>query len=101
MVATERILATRYRGARNAVCDNADLEAGFEKIAIYQLAGVPTHAARQLDDGSWTSKLGALEDVQHPLDGLRVEDYGEPVRYLKRRMGRALSRAPDNGEENP
>lgn len=43
-----------------------DLEAGIEKIAIYVDAnGVPTHAARQLADGTWTSKLGEWEDIQH------------------------------------
>src|SRR5689334_1255555 len=39
-------------------CDNGDLEAGFEKIAFYESAGLPTHGARQLPDGTWTSKLG-------------------------------------------
>jgi hypothetical protein len=66
-------------------CGDADLEDGYEKVALYALRGIPTHAARQLPSGAWTSKLGALEDVQHPLDGLQVEDYGAPVRYLKRR----------------
>jgi hypothetical protein len=39
-------------------CADGQLEAGFEKIALYWLDGKPTHAARQLPDGSWTSKLG-------------------------------------------
>ena len=67
-----------------AVCETPELEEGFEKVAIYELRGVPTHAARQLPDGNWTSKLGALEDVRHPIEGLKVEIYGNPVRYLKR-----------------
>jgi hypothetical protein len=66
-------------------CEDSQLEAGFEKVAIYELKGVPTHAARQLASGRWTSKLGALEDVEHPLDGLVVDDYGAPVRFMKRR----------------
>ena len=41
-------------------------EPGFEKVAIYvDDAGEPTHAAKQLPDGSWTSKLGEWEDIQH------------------------------------
>lgn len=45
---------------------NFELEVGIEKIAIYIDAdGVPTHAARQLSDGTWTSKLGEWEDIQH------------------------------------
>jgi hypothetical protein len=42
-----------------AVCDSDELELGFEKVAIYAIAeDVPTHAARQLSNGKWTSKLG-------------------------------------------
>src|SRR5437899_678198 len=40
-------------------CDAADLEPGFEKVVLYvDAAGVPTHVARQLPSGRWTSKLG-------------------------------------------
>ena len=50
-------------------CDEMRLEAGFEKVAIYvDAAGTPTHAARQLESGEWTSKLGSWEDIEH--DGL-------------------------------
>jgi hypothetical protein len=56
---------------------NCELEVGIEKIAIYvDRDGVPTHAARQLDDGTWTSKLGEWEDIQHnTLDAM--EDDGD------------------------
>jgi hypothetical protein len=41
------------------LCDNAEPETGFEKVALYADAvGLPTHAARQLPSGAWTSKLG-------------------------------------------
>lgn len=66
-------------------CDNGDLEPDFEKIAIYERGNVPTHAARQLQNGMWTSKLGGLEDVEHPIDDLRVVTYGSPLRFMKRR----------------
>jgi hypothetical protein len=60
------------------------VEAGFEKVALYALAGVPKHAARQLPNGRWTSKLGELEDVEHSLDGLNGAWYGSVVSILKR-----------------
>lgn len=74
------------------VCENADLEAGFEKVAIYVDAlGKYTHAARQLDNGAWTSKLGGWEDIQHDtveaLEG-RGHAYGTATRFLKRRRKR-------------
>lgn len=47
-------------------CDNKNVEPGFKKIAIYaDSSNLPTHVARQLPDGKWTSKLGDEEDVEH------------------------------------
>lgn len=41
------------------VCASDNLEAGFQKLAIYaDYTGKLTHAARQLLNGKWTSKLG-------------------------------------------
>jgi hypothetical protein len=39
-------------------CGDAEHEVGFERIAIFAAAdGIPTHAARQLSTGQWSSKL--------------------------------------------
>jgi hypothetical protein len=65
-------------------CADASLEAGVEKVALYALGGAPKHAARQLPNGRWTSKLGNLEDVEHALDGLVGTWYGTVVQVLKR-----------------
>lgn len=67
-------------------CANPDFEAGFEKVSIYADAdGKPTHAARQLPGGTWTSKLGSLEDIEHnTLAQLHGQAYGAVVRHLKR-----------------
>ena len=60
------------------MCSDSSLEAGYEKIAIYVKDGIPTHAARQLGDGRWTSKLGKYEDIEHDsLDALNGDGYGE------------------------
>jgi hypothetical protein len=69
------------------VCEDPAFEAGWEKVAIFAVAdGVPTHAARQLPDGTWTSKLGKLEDIKHPdLDQVSGTAYGRPVVILRRR----------------
>src|SRR5438309_904887 len=39
-------------------CNDEQPETGYEKIALFALAGMPKHAARQLSSGRWTSKLG-------------------------------------------
>ncbi|NER37656.1 MAG: hypothetical protein F6J93_27455 [Oscillatoria sp. SIO1A7] len=73
-------------------CDSADWEEGFEKIALYTTPdGEPTHAARQLPSGKWSSQLGRWEDIEHELDGLTGEMYGSVKQILRRkRPGSAL-----------
>lgn len=66
-------------------CPDGLLEPGFSKIAFYAIDGRPTHAARQLPDGSWTSKLGRHIDIIHrTLTGLEGPAYGNVVGYMKR-----------------
>lgn len=73
-----------YSGIGYVPCDNAELEAGFEKVAIYALNGQITHASRQLRDGLWTSKLGNNIDISHTFDGLDGPAYGTVIQILKR-----------------
>lgn len=66
-------------------CDSADYEDGFEKIAIFiHSDGKPKHAAKQLTSGSWTSKLGQAEDIEHALDGVAGSIYGRVAAIMKR-----------------
>lgn len=80
-----------YRMTEYEVCDVPDLEEGYEKIAIFaDSAGEPRHAARQLPDGRWASKLGDHVDIEHAL--LEVVGgalYGEPVTYMSRPVSSA------------
>lgn len=66
--------------------DSSEPEKGFEKVALYvDPNGIPTHAARQLENGAWISKLGRLEDIEHTtLEVLEGEDYGKVKVILKR-----------------
>ena len=48
------------------LCEDDSAEQGLEKVALYALDnGEPTHMARQLPDGNWTSKLGNDIDITH------------------------------------
>jgi hypothetical protein len=74
-----------YQKLGYAICDNAVLETGYEKIALYvNNQGVPTHAAKQLLTGKWSSKLGSLKDIEHELEGLTGEQYGKVGQVLRR-----------------
>ncbi len=78
-------------------CSKGELEDGFEKIAIYAVAGTrPSHAARQLPNGQWTSKLGGCEDIAHvDVSGLDGPVYGSSVKFMKRpTLGTAGSGSP-------
>jgi len=68
-------------------CENGEWEQGFEKIAIYAKYGTePTHAALQLENGEWTSKLGDSHDISHKTaEIIEGKCYGNVVCYLKRK----------------
>ena len=79
------IAAFQSRGF--GVCNDGSLEAGIEKIAIYTLQGAPKHAARQLPNGNWTSKMGRFEDIQHfELSSIGGPFYGEASVYMARKV---------------
>ena len=59
-------------------------EPGFEKVALFASGAVPTHAARQLPNGRWTSKLGRRQDIEHELHAVSGELYGKVELVLKR-----------------
>jgi hypothetical protein len=67
-------------------CAGPEAEEGFEKVCLYEKLGRPTHAARQLRNGAWTSKLGTAHDISHELEALSGKRYGHPTVYLKRRI---------------
>lgn len=75
------------------VCDNFELEEGYEKIAVYiEGDDFPGHFARQLENGKWASKLGSLNDIEHDsLDSIGVPDYGVPKIALRRPIKRGAS----------
>lgn len=67
-----------FAGLGYAICDGVEKEQGYDKVALYALDGQWQHAARQLEDGQWTSKLGRFEDITHPSPGdVSNEIFGE------------------------
>jgi len=74
-----------YETIGYARCPDAAYEDGFEKIVIYARNGEVQHAAKQLSDHEWTSKLGDLEDIAHDsVDAVAGGLYGSAVAYVKR-----------------
>ncbi len=85
-VAALEVFIKAYGTLGYICCCDATLENGFDKVALYvDTNGTPTHAARQLSNGCWTSKLGKLEDIEHQtLEGLSGHAYGTIAVILKR-----------------
>lgn len=66
-------------------CDDGKVERGFEKIALYTKDDTPTHLARQLPDGKWTSKLGIFQDITHTTPKvLEGPEYGCVKLFMRR-----------------
>lgn len=82
---TVQILVRLYENLGFRECRSDSLEPGVDRVAIFALdEHRPTHAARQLPDGRWTSKLGVLEDVAHELRDLEGPRYGSVSRIMRR-----------------
>lgn len=80
-------LIEAYRSIGYRDCQDGTVQDGFDKVALYgNSSGEWTHAARQLPSGTWTSKLGPYEDIEHERpDHLEGVDYGSVDCYMKRR----------------
>ena len=75
-----------YKTVGYVECSDGNFENGYEKIAIYADENQePTHAARQMKSGKWTSKLGASHDIEHnTVEALYGDAYGIAMRFMKR-----------------
>jgi len=82
-----QVVIDAYRTRGFELCQDGSLEQGVEKLAIYaDEDGEPTHAARQLTNGRWTSKLGTWEDIEHDLADLEGPHpaYGTVTNFMRR-----------------
>lgn len=93
--ATRESFICAFRTLNYEECANGDLETGYEKVAIFaDERGVPTHAARQLTSGAWTSKLGQGWDIEHPhYKDVEGETNGEAKVFLRRPTGNGSTSA--------
>jgi hypothetical protein len=70
--ATLEAFVQMYRSHGFEPCSGADPTAGETRIAIYvdPIEGLVEHAALQLPNGRWISKMSIHEDIVHTLEGL-------------------------------
>jgi hypothetical protein len=79
-------LVSAFRAIGYELCRDDLREHGFEKVVLYANEfGHWTHAARQLPDGAWTSKLGDSYDIRHRSPyALNSKMYGQAMYFMKR-----------------
>ena len=79
-------LIEAFAGLGFELCEDASDEPGFSKIALYaDEKGHWTHAAVQLADGRWSSKLGPDEDISHlSPHSLDPDFYGGVYSFMRR-----------------
>lgn len=65
-------------------CSDGRRERGYEKIVLYATEDDPTHAAKQLSNGWWTSKIGKNVDIEHKIKDLEGPCYGKVAMYFRR-----------------
>lgn len=79
-----------FRNLKYEVCDSAQFEKGYQKIAIYtEIGNIErcTHAARQKNNGIWISKLGPNWDIEHATPySIEGNEYGQVACIMKRRF---------------
>ncbi|MDC0434679.1 hypothetical protein OAM69_03450 [bacterium] len=83
-----KALFSAYEQIGFVECENSNLEKGYQKVALYRnSSGFWTHAARQMPDGGWASKLGKSVDIVHDdPETVCGEAYGVVAGFMKRNI---------------
>lgn len=68
------------------ICEDGSYEENYEKVGLYELNNKPTHAARQINQNWWITKLGPMHDIIHTEEALKDGEYGNITVYLKRSL---------------
>lgn len=87
---TNRIesLQEAFAGIDFERCSDADTENGYQKVALYEAQGAMKHAAIQMPNGRWHSKMGKGPVIEHRNpESLSGGVYGEPTVFMRRPTG--------------
>ena len=66
-------------------CGDGSLGPGYQKVALYKDHGTWQHAAIQMPNGAWRSKMGRGPVIEHRSpESLSDGPYGSPTVYMRR-----------------
>ena len=68
-------------------CNDSSLEGSYQKVALYEVQGEFQHAAIQMPNGRWRSKMGQGPVIEHRNPGsLSGGMYGDSAAYMRRAL---------------
>jgi len=74
-----------FAGLGFGECHDGSLEAGYEKVALYEDDGEYQHASIQMPNGAWRSKMGPGPVIEHRSPGsLSGGPYGNATIHMRR-----------------
>ncbi|CZB17161.1 hypothetical protein FLM9_788 [Candidatus Synechococcus spongiarum] len=77
-----------FLGLEFQPCNDSRMEGGYQKVALYEQEGSWMHAAVQMANGRWCSKMGRGPVIEHQSpQSLSGGIYGEPSTYMRRATG--------------
>ena len=76
-----------FAGLGYEQCDDSDPEDGYQKVALYEIQSGFQHAAAQMPNGRWRSKMGRGPVIEHRNpDSLSSGIYGNPTIFMRRNV---------------
>ena len=94
-------LEEAFAGLGFEPCGNAENEDGLQKVALYEVQGVMKHAAAQMPNGRWRSKMGQGPVIEHNSpESLANGIYGSPTVFMRRATD-ALERQAEKRDTEP
>ena len=78
-------LLEAFAGQGYERCDDNNVEANHHKVALYEEQGQMRHAAAQMPNGRWRSKMGRGPVIEHTSpDSLSEGPYGNPTVFMRK-----------------
>ena len=78
-------LQEAFAGEGYEQCEDGSIEPGYQKVALYEAHSAMQHAAVQMPDGRWRSKMGKGPVIEHRNpESLSSGIYGEPTVFMRR-----------------
>ncbi len=66
-------------------CESSQVEDGYQKVALYEVQGQAKHAALQMPNGRWRSKMGRGPVIEHRSpESLSDGIYGDVHCFMRR-----------------